>query len=121
MRKILIIDDEEDILKVLEKRLGDAGYGVVKATSGKEGIEKAKEELPGLILLDILMPDMDGGEVAQALRDDPATKDIPVIFLSCLYTKNEEKQEGHKLGKNFFVAKPFEFNELLGIIDQNIK
>lgn len=121
MKKVLIVDDEEDVLQVLSKRLQDAGFQVIKARNGKEGIEKAKQELPNLILLDIIMPDIDGGEVAEILKQDVMTKDIPVIFLTCLYTKREEKAEGHAIGENFFVAKPYDFKEVLDIVRQQMK
>lgn len=121
MKKILVIDDEKDVLDVLEKRLSVAGYRVIKADNGKEGIEKARSEAPDLILLDILMPDIDGGEAARILKEDSLTKDIPVIFLTCLYTKNDEVQSGHLSGANFFVAKPYNPEELLDIISRQIK
>jgi len=120
MRKILVVDDEEDVLQILEKRLNSSGYQVITAKNGREAIEKASRELPNLILLDIFLPDIDGGEVAQQLRENETTKDIPVIFLSCLFTKEDEKRGGHLRGGNFFVAKPFEFNELLDIINRSV-
>lgn len=121
MRKILVVDDEEDVLKVLEKRLSSSGYQVIKVKNGQEAIEKAYQELPNLILLDIFLPDMDGGEVAQQLRGNENTKDIPVIFLSCLFTKEDERKGGHLRAGNFFVAKPFEFDELLDIINRSAR
>lgn len=121
MKKVLIVDDEEDVLNVLGKRLSDAGYQVVRAKSGKEAIEKAKSDPPNLIILDIIMPDMDGGEVAGVLKEDQTTKDIPVVFLTCLYTKSEEEKEGHLMGKGFFVAKPYSSKELLEIVRKQIK
>lgn len=120
MKKILIIDDEEDVLLVLGKRLSGAGYQVVKAKNGKEGIEMAKKELPSLILLDILLPDIDGGEVARLLKSSDKTAHIPVIYLTCLYTPNDEKRLGHEAGANFFVAKPYNPDELLNIIKKQI-
>jgi DNA-binding response OmpR family regulator len=121
MKKILIVDDDPDVAEVLGARLGLNGYRVIKAQSGKEGIEKAKEEPPHLIILDILMPDIGGEEVAEILKSDAATKDIPIIFLTCLYTKRDEQIEGHKVGKNIFVAKPYDTKELLDLIRKTIK
>jgi len=120
MKKILIIDDEEDVLLVLGKRLTGAGYQVVKAKNGKEGIEMAKKEKPSLILLDILLPDIDGGEVGRLLKSYDKTANIPVIYLTCLYTKNDEKTLGHEMGANLFVAKPYNPDELLSIIKKQI-
>lgn len=121
MAKILIVDDEKDVLEVLRIRLTLAGFQVVEARSGREGIDKAKKELPNLIVLDIIMPDISGEEVREALRDDPATKDIPVIFLTCLYTKKDEKEQGHAVGKNIFVAKPYDPKEFMNLIRKTIK
>ncbi len=119
-RKILIVDDEPDVLLLLGERLSKAGYDVIKASSGKEAIEIAAKKSPHLIILDIAMPGMDGSEVASHLRVDPKTKDIPILFLTCLFTKQEEKVCGHLLGQNFFIAKPYEVSELLTEIDKRV-
>jgi len=112
-KKILIVDDEPDVLHLLGERLSKAGYEVLRASGGLEAIEQAQREMPNLIILDIAMPGMDGSEVANTLRAQPETKDIPIIFLTCLFTKQEEKACGHVLGQNFFIAKPYDVNELL--------
>ena len=98
---MLVIDDEEDVLNVLEKRLSGQGYVILKASKGREAVEIDKKEISNLIVLDILMPDMDGGDITQALKKDEMAKDIPVILLSCLYTKKDEAEKGHLAGKNF--------------------
>lgn len=116
MKKILIIDDEEDVLNVLGRRLADTGFRVIRARNGAEGIDKAKKERPNLIILDIWMPGMDGGEVAQRLKQDSQTKDIPIVFLTCLYSKEDEKRIGHDTGKNFVIAKPYNPEELMDIL-----
>lgn len=113
---ILAVDDEKDVLELLSKRLLSAGYDVITKTSGKAAIEAAKEEKPDLIILDILMPEMDGAQVAAVLHQDPETRNIPILFLTCLYTKREEKISGHEVGHNFFVAKPYDPVELLNEI-----
>jgi two-component system, OmpR family, alkaline phosphatase synthesis response regulator PhoP len=121
MKKILLIDDEKDILEVLGTRLVLAGFEVLKAQTGFDGIQKARKEIPDLIVLDIVMPDMGGEEVSEELKLDPKTADIPVIFLTCLYTKQEEKKVGHAVGKNIFVAKPYDVKELLDLIRSALK
>lgn len=121
MKKILVVDDERDVLEVLGTRLNLAGFEVVRACCGKDCIDKAKKEQPDLIILDILMPDMGGDEVAQVLKNNEVTKDIPIIFLTCLFTKQNEKNEGHLVGKNIFVAKPYDIKELLQLISTTIK
>ena len=120
-KKILAVDDEPEVLALLEKRLVSSGYEVVTSTSGKDAVNLAKTLHPALIILDILMPGMDGSETAAALHNDPLTKDIPVLFLTCLFTKREEKLEGHEVGRNFFVAKPYEPAELLSEISKILK
>jgi len=112
-KKILAVDDEIEMLILLEKRLLASGYEVFTATNGKEALLIARRELPDLIILDILMPEMDGSEMAARLHEDPKTKDIPILFLTCLFTKREEHLEGHESGQNFFVAKPYEVKDLL--------
>ncbi|QAT17107.1 response regulator [Candidatus Velamenicoccus archaeovorus] len=112
-QKLLIVDDEPDVLKLLGERLAKAGYEVIKASCGKEAVALAQKKTPDLIILDIAMPGMDGSEVAGILRKDAKTKDIPILFLTCLYTKREEQTEGHELGHNFFLAKPYDPKELL--------
>jgi CheY-like chemotaxis protein len=119
-KKILIVDDERDVLAVLEERLSKAGYEVIEADSGQSAIIKAKNEKPNLILLDIIMPGMDGQEVAQKLKSDIETKDIPVIFLTCLFTKEEEAKLGHGVADNFFIAKPYDSSELISEIKKHI-
>lgn len=119
-KRILIVDDEKDILTVLEKRLVSAGYDVIKADSGNEAIRIAKEQHPDLIVLDIIMPEIDGSMVAETLKQDVNTKGIPVIFLTCLLTKKEESRLGHEIHGHFFIAKPFDQEELLKEIRKTI-
>jgi DNA-binding response OmpR family regulator len=89
-----------------------AGYLVIPLSLGREAPKIAKERSPDLIILDIMMPDMDGGDVAFILKNDPETKNIPIMFLSSLVTKREEQSSSKKLGI-YFMAKPFETDELL--------
>ncbi len=119
-KKVLIVDDEPDILAVLSRRLVESGFRVFRAGCGKEAIERAKKELPDLIILDIIMPDMGGEEVERALKAEPLTKSIPVIFLTCLFTKDDELRDGHSVGKNLFVAKPYDVQELLELINKTV-
>ena len=82
MESILIIDDEDDIRDILSYNLQKEGFKVHQASTGKEGILKAQQEVPDLVLLDVMMPEMDGIEVCQILRDDPKTKHISICFLT---------------------------------------
>lgn len=118
-KKILIVDDEKDVLTVLAKRLLDAGYCVIKTEHGKDAVDIAKNQRPNLIILDIIMPEMDGVEIASALKNYPETKDVPIIFLTCLLTKQEEKSRRAIAGK-YFIAKPYNLNVLLDIVRKHI-
>ena len=89
-KKILIVDDENDVLILLKKGLTVKGYFVITATNGEDAIVLARSKHPDLIILDVLMPGMDGPEVDAKLKEDPKTKDIPIMFLTGLYTKKEE-------------------------------
>ncbi len=112
-KKILIVDDEPDALMMLEMRLSHAGYEVLKATNGKAALTIALVEHPDFIVLDIMLPDMSGEEVASQLSNNPKTKGIPIMFLTCLFTKNEEVEDGHNISGKMFFAKPYDSDELL--------
>jgi len=111
--KILVVDDEPAILTAIQKRLSVEGYEVIAATGGKEAIIKARAGKPDLIILDILMPDMDGIAVSNTLKENPDTKDIPIIFLTALQTKKDEKKQGTGIGNSVVFAKPYDSNELI--------
>jgi CheY-like chemotaxis protein len=112
--KILVIDDDIISQNMLRSTLTQAGYSVIFAGDGKEGLEKATRELPGLIILDIMMPGMDGGDVANLLKENPKTKEIPVIFLSSLVENEQIKSCG--LNKVSFLSKPYNKDALLNQI-----
>ena len=111
-KEILIVDDDKVTLRTLENILMREGFTVIPLSLGREAVKVAKDRSPDLIILDIMMPDMDGGDVASMLKNDPVTKDIPIVFLSSLVTKREEQSNSREHGL-FFIAKPFERNDLL--------
>jgi DNA-binding response OmpR family regulator len=113
MKKILVVDDEKDMLLILEKRLTAEGYSVITTTKGTNAVSLAKSQHPDIIILDVAMPGMDGGEVAAKLREHPLTRSIPVIFLTALLTKTEEYEGDHTVSSNITFAKPFDTEELL--------
>jgi len=102
--KILIVEDEESLLFLYSIKLEQSGYEVIKASNGQEGFSLAKKELPNLILLDILMPEVDGYEMLASLKKDKATKNIPAIIFSNLSQK-DEIEKGLKLGAKDFIIK----------------
>jgi two-component system phosphate regulon response regulator PhoB len=111
-KRILVVDDEEDILNLLSYNLKKAGFEILTAMDGPEALEIAVKELPGLILLDIMLPNMEGTEVLKRLKADPSTADVPVIMLTA---KGEEIDRivGFELGADDYITKPFSPRELI--------
>lgn len=126
-KKILVCDDEPYILMALTDAVEMEGYECVTAVNGKEALQKARETLPDLIMLDIMMPFMDGFEVCRELKADAATRDIPVIMLTAK-SQQVDIQKGKDAGADDYITKPFrpstlrkKFNEVLDsrhIIDE---
>jgi len=110
--KVLVADDEEDVLNLVSVNLKGAGFAVLKAESGAEALGKARSEVPALIVLDLMLPGMSGLEVFGALKGDPATAPIPVIMLTA---KAEEVDRivGLELGADDYITKPFSPRELV--------
>jgi len=111
-KKILVVDDEDDILHFLELVLREKGYDVATATGGHEALTKAQIEQPNLILLDIMMPQMDGWEVLKLLRVDEETAAIPVAMLSAR-TEAKDRVQGLQEGAIDYICKPFSLQDLL--------
>ncbi|WP_418992855.1 response regulator [Alistipes sp.] len=116
---ILAVDDITTNIMLLKAVLSRAKYKIITATGGTEALEKVASESPDLILLDIMMPDMDGYEVLRRLKADPATADIPVIFLTALHNP-EDIVKGFKLGASDYVSKPFNHEELITRVAHHI-
>jgi DNA-binding response OmpR family regulator len=115
--RILVIDDDADICDFSKTVLERTGkFEVTVSVSAREGLHLAKRDIPELIILDINMPDMDGGELAQSLGQEEATKDIPIIFVTGLMNKDEGKNTD-KIGKNFYMAKPVTPKELVAKVE----
>lgn len=110
--KILVVDDVQSNVLLLKALLGREGFGIVYAMNGTEALEKVKSEHPDLILLDVMMPDMDGFEVAGHLKVEPEQAEIPIIFLTAL-NDSASVVKGFQLGANDFISKPFRREELL--------
>ncbi|MFQ5951840.1 MAG: response regulator [Candidatus Omnitrophota bacterium] len=105
--KILIIDDEPSVVKMVEFRLKKDGFDVITAQNGAEGLEKAKAESPDIILLDILMPEMDGHETLLRLKDSAETRSIPVIMLTAK-GQIEDIERSSKEGAMDYISKPYD-------------
>lgn len=111
MNKILVIDDDEAVNELVKINLELAGYNVISAIDGISGFAAAKQEQPDLIILDVMMPDVDGYTVAKRIRENPAIKDTPIIMLTALGML-DNKVKGFDIGVDDYLVKPFEIEEL---------
>ena len=118
-KRILVVDDESVNIKILKYVLG-LDYNVSAATDGQDAIEAAEELIPDLILLDIVMPDMDGYTVISKLKSNDVTKNIPVIFLTAMTTP-EDETKGFNLGASDYIFKPFSADLLLRRVEMNLR
>ncbi len=103
---ILVVDDEEDILLLCRVNLEFEGYQVVTASSGVDGLEQARAVHPSLVLLDVMMPTMDGWHVLEALKSDPGMMDVPVVMLTAR-VQGEDQMRGWSGGAADYIMKPF--------------
>lgn len=109
--KILVVDDDRAINELIKVNLELVGYSVIQAYDGIEGFAVAKQELPSLIILDVMMPDVDGYTVAQRVRLNPELKNTPILMLTALSQLND-KVKGFDIGVDDYLVKPFEMEEL---------
>jgi len=115
--KILVVDDEIYIVHILDFSLGMEGYEVVTALDGEQALERVASEKPDLIVLDIMMPKLDGYEVCRAVKSNPATKNVPVILLSAK-GRNVDQKMGFDVGADDYITKPFSPRKLVERINQ---
>ena len=120
MAKILVVDDEIHIVKIIAYKMRGAGHEVVSARDGVEALDVVRANRPDLILLDVMMPRMDGFQTLEALKADPATRDIQV-FLLTVKSKEVDRQRGYEIGADDYLTKPFSPNKLLERINQALK
>jgi len=116
--KVLVIDDEVDFCYFVQKNLmRDGLFDVIIATNGRDGIELAKNEYPDIILLDLFMPDMPGEDVADALKENTVTADIPILFVTALATNDDiVDSKENKIGNNYILPKPVRTKKLIETI-----
>lgn len=110
-RRVLAVDDENDVLLILRTALRD-DYDVVTASSGREALDKAAEQAPHVVILDMMMPEMNGMQVLEELRRSPATASTPVIFLTGVSDKKKIREALDK-GTQYYITKPFNHHDLL--------
>jgi two-component system alkaline phosphatase synthesis response regulator PhoP len=111
-KKILVVDDEKELTSLVSLHMKMAGYEVLIASTGEKALDISREEKPDLIILDLMLPKIDGWEVCKQLRQDVATQDIPVIMLTAR-TQTEDKLKGFEAGADDYVTKPFSPRELV--------
>lgn len=119
-KRILIVDDEPDLVETLSFRLEASGYEVIKADDGQKGLDKARSEKPDLIILDLMLPKLDGYKVCRMLKFDEAYKDIPIILFTAR-AQEQDKKMGQDVGADGYITKPFEPQALLAKIQELIK
>ena len=105
---ILVVDDEKHIRDLLRQELSDSGYKVLEAANGKKALEIIRKQIPDLIILDVMMPEMNGFDVAAILKNDPLTMDIPILILSIV----QDKERGTRLGVDRYLTKPIDTEKL---------
>ena len=119
-RTILIADDELDIVETLKFMLEVEGFDVLVAYDGEEALSIAKEKMPDAILLDVMMPKINGYKVSRLLKFDKKFQDIPIIMLTAR-SQEEDKMIGEETGADEYVTKPFEFSDILNLLNKYIK
>ena len=119
-KKILIVDDEKDLVETLTLRLEANGYEVIKAYDGQEGLERAQKERPDLIVLDLMLPKMDGYKVCGLLKSDLRYSKIPIILFTARAQESDKKM-GEEVGGDAYITKPFDPPALLAKIKELIE
>lgn len=114
-KKILIVEDEKTLLKLESILLKSKGYRVVGATSGTEALALVQREKPDLVLLDVMLPGIDGFKVCAHLKGAPGTRDIPVVMLTAR-TRQEDVARGREVGANEYITKPFQSAQVTRVI-----
>ena len=121
-KMILIIDDEIDMCHLIKDMLEDTGeFEVEMETLGRQAVAAARRVKPDLVLLDVMLTDIEGGEVAQIMGSDPGLKDIPVVFLTGIVSEDDINKRGGRIGGRPFIAKPTAREKLIGVIRENLK
>ena len=119
-KKILIVEDESDILVTLQILLQSEGFDVITATDGMEALNKVKSESPSLIILDLMIPKLDGYKVCRILKFDEQFNKIPIIIITAR-AQEADKEKSKEVGADYYITKPFEPEELLSKIKEFLK
>lgn len=120
-KKILVVDDEASLTRMLRRNLEATGkYEVKEENTGAQAYDSAKQFQPDMIILDVMMPDMDGGAVAAQIQDDENLKHIPIVFLTAIVQKEEAEDTGSNIGGRIFLAKPVKLDDLITCIEKEL-
>ena len=120
MKKILIVDDEQDIVESLKFVLESSGFTCYTAFNGEDGLKLAKELVPDLIILDVMMPKINGYKISRLLKYDAKYKNIPILMVTAR-SQEEDKLIGEETGADEYITKPFELDEVVKKVDQYLK
>jgi DNA-binding response OmpR family regulator len=118
---LLVVEDDPDILRLLDATLTYRGYRVTQARNGRQGLEFVQKERPAIVIADIMMPHLDGFGMVHRLRLDPATRDIPVIFITATYVTPDDREFALTIGATRFIQKPIELDMLLKTVEELLK
>jgi CheY-like chemotaxis protein len=122
LKKAMVVDDQEMICNLVKASLENAWptLKVTKCSDSTRALEKIKALLPDLVLLDVQMGEVSGDDIAQAMKEDPATRAIPIVFLTGILTPEEAHARQNEIGGKHFLAKPIDFNELIATVEKYI-
>lgn len=120
MKKILIVDDEQDIVESLKFVLESSDYSCYTAFNGEDGLKLAKELIPDLIILDVMMPKINGYKISRLLKYDSKYKNIPILMITAR-SQEEDKLIGEETGADEYITKPFDLDNVLKIVDKYLK
>ena len=120
-KRILLVDDEAGITRMMRRNLEATGrFEVQEVNISTHAVAAAQQFRPDLVVLDVMMPDMDGGAVAAELADDPLLARVPIIYLTAIVSKREVEPTGSMIGNHIFLAKPVKHDDLLACIDKQL-
>jgi len=120
IKKILIIEDDPEERLILSRELKRIGYIVYEAATGEEGLKIFKEDKPDLVILDVVLPGIDGWEVLKRIKKGPLSRKVPVMMLTGK-SEDEDKIKGYEIGADYYVTKPYNVNKLLPVIKSLIE
>ena len=117
MARIVVADDDPDILNIVAMSLEAMGHTVERATNGREAVDLCTQNGPDLVVMDLMMPEMNGYEATEALKADPATASIPVLALTAKAMRGDEER-GRQAGVDAYVTKPFRISQVIEVVEQ---